>query len=345
MSEDANEGVRVQPAERCLLCATVGERLYAGLRDRLFDAPGEWSSRRCPRCGLVWLDPRPLPSEIFKLYRGYYTHASAPLARFAAFRRFAKDAVLATAFGYHELGAGWLSRLLGRATSAYPPQRDRVGMSIGYLERAHRGRLRDVGCGNGSFLLEMRRLGWEIQGVEIDPEAVGEARAHDVPVVAADLERANFGDASFDAVVINHVIEHVLEPIALLAECRRVLRAGGRLVILTPNADSLGHRRHRRFWWALDPPRHLFLFSASTLAVCAERVGLEIVTTRSSPRLAHRTWTASDLIQKTGIGPPRGRASTLSTRAGSAVFQALEDILVSARHELGEELVLVSTKR
>jgi hypothetical protein len=56
-----NEGVRVEEARCCLLCGGEGVPLYGDLRDRIFSAPGIWSLIQCPKCQLVWLNPRPLP--------------------------------------------------------------------------------------------------------------------------------------------------------------------------------------------------------------------------------------------------------------------------------------------
>lgn len=79
-----NEGIRVNEAPLCLLCSNEGLPLYQGLRDRLFSAPGTWALMRCPKCGLVWLNPRPVPQDIGKLYEYYYTHDTADhIPRFA----------------------------------------------------------------------------------------------------------------------------------------------------------------------------------------------------------------------------------------------------------------------
>jgi len=45
-----NDGVRTEDARSCLLCSDEGGILYSDLRDRLFDAPGNWSLMRCPKC-------------------------------------------------------------------------------------------------------------------------------------------------------------------------------------------------------------------------------------------------------------------------------------------------------
>jgi SAM-dependent methyltransferase len=143
-----------------------------------------------------------------------------------------------------------------------------------YLEKIAPGKLLDVGCGDGTRLARFRALGWEVQGQEVDARAAIRARSvAGVPVYLGSLEDGAFADATFDAVVMNHVLEHVHDPVRLLAECHRVLKRSGILVSVTPNIESYGHRRFGSYWRGLEPPRHLFLFSRRTLREAARRAG------------------------------------------------------------------------
>lgn len=88
----------------------------------------------------------------------------------------------------------------------------------------------DLGCGTGhaaQFLAEHRTV-----GVDLDAGALlGQER----PTVRADLRRVPFSDGAFDSVVCLHAVEHVPDPERVVAECHRVLRPGGALVMSTPN--------------------------------------------------------------------------------------------------------------
>ena len=55
-------GIAVEQVPVCLLCGSRGQPLYESLSDRMFDAPGAWGYLQCPACGLVWLNPRPVPA-------------------------------------------------------------------------------------------------------------------------------------------------------------------------------------------------------------------------------------------------------------------------------------------
>jgi SAM-dependent methyltransferase len=127
-------------------------------------------------------------------------------------------------------------------------------------------RLLDVGCGNGDFVRHMRWAGWDASGQEIDPEAAAFAREAGAPVTSETIdELAADRPGAYDAVTMSHVIEHIHSPVAFLRSARTLLKPGGRIWVATPNLGSAGHREYGRDWMALDPPRHLVLFTRDSL--------------------------------------------------------------------------------
>jgi 2-polyprenyl-6-hydroxyphenyl methylase / 3-demethylubiquinone-9 3-methyltransferase len=102
-------------------------------------------------------------------------------------------------------------------------------------------RVLDVGCGRGFYLPLYAALKGRAIGVELDPEprAIADMRARETgaAVVSARAEALPFDDASFDAVVMSEILEHLDDPVAALVEARRVLVKGGLLLATVPNAD------------------------------------------------------------------------------------------------------------
>jgi 2-polyprenyl-3-methyl-5-hydroxy-6-metoxy-1,4-benzoquinol methylase len=149
-----------------------------------------------------------------------------------------------------------------------------------------RGRLLDVGCGEGVFLGQAAKRGWEIWGTELSSYAARYASS----VLGREIFRGELYDASFpgqffDVVTLWHVLEHVRHPARYMAEIRRVIRPGGLLVIAVPNVDDLfmqaAYRvvrgRPLRLFSKEDREVHLYHFSAKTIGMYLERAGFSLM--------------------------------------------------------------------
>jgi len=345
-SININEGIRVQEVHTCLLCNIEGILFYPNIRDRLFGAPGIWSFMRCPECGLVWLNPQPIFEDIEKLYEHYYTHNIANhSSKLVILRSLIRNSILATYLGYTELADDISQKMLGRILSLVGPIKEMVEFSVMSLNGQRKGRLLDIGCGSGAFLAKMRELGWNVTGVEFDRKTVKVAREHfGLNIYEGTLEEADFFENEFDVLTMNHVIEHFYDPITTLKEVYRILKPGGKLVIITPNIESLGARLFGRAWLHWDPPRHLYILSSFALGSCAKQVRLKIVKLFTISRSARKSWATSRLIRRNGIllgGSPQKLGFWL--RLEGIAFQMLEYGLAMFKNA-GEEIVLVATK-
>jgi 2-polyprenyl-3-methyl-5-hydroxy-6-metoxy-1,4-benzoquinol methylase len=298
---------------------------------------------KCPGCAQVWLDPRPAASEIAKLYRNYYTHQE-PIG-LSLFRRAVMRGIPAAVFGYADAVGSPAERTLGRCLSWVGPLREAARHGLMWLPGRRRGRLLDVGCGAGLFLKHMQQLGWEVSGVEPDPNAAGIARrnlGHD-RVVTGDLGQVELAAESFDAITLSHVIEHVPDPAETLAICRRLLEPSGRLVLTTPNSESLGARHFGRTWVHWDPPRHLQVFNARTLSQLTREAGFEIESLDTPTNGAQFIWLASSLISRRGsmAGIDLSPAGPL-LQLQSLAYWAVEFLLTRLGKPCGEELLVVA---
>lgn len=342
-----NEGVRVYRVPACYFCQVEGQILYPDMRDRLFCASGLWHLRRCRLCGLIWLDPQPIGEDSGKLYTHYMTHrlSEQTTKSWASFRQEVKQAILARSFGYTDVKTDSVGGTLGQTLAWMGSFRDGAGAMVMWLEASRRGRLLDVGCGNGQFLATMRELGWEVKGVEPDRTAAGIAQERfGLDVTCGSLSEAGLAENTFDAVTLSHVIEHLANPKCVLSECQRLLRKSGRLVLVTPNIDSLGHRWFRKPWLGLDPPRHLFLFSPQTLRLCAEGAGLRVVELRTLSRLASWVWASSRVISRVGyITQEQLQKPRHHLRLEGLAFKGMEELLTFFL-DVGEEVLLVAAR-
>ncbi len=344
----AESGIRARPAPTCFLCGGPGRLVYEALPDRSFSAPGRWNLRQCerPDCHLTWLDPQPVAEDIGLAYQGYYTHSQpAPgpsLMREACWAVW--HAYLGARFGYNQgVGPKW-RRIVAPLALLHPGGRDELDAAAMHLPApVGRARVLDVGCGSGVLLERMQRLGWEVEGVEVDPGGVAAARSRGVAVRQGMLEAQHFPEKHFDAIHSAHVIEHVHEPLSLLRECWRILKPGGTLVVLTPNIESWGHRRFGAAWLNLDPPRHLMLFSAASLRAAAERAGFTVRRLDTSVRSAWVYGALSDRIRRTGRGEMKELGKPGNLLRG-VLYQLRQRLVLRAEPNAGDELRLIASR-
>jgi 2-polyprenyl-3-methyl-5-hydroxy-6-metoxy-1,4-benzoquinol methylase len=138
------------------------------------------------------------------------------------------------------------------------------------------GRILDVGCGRGLFLEIMKQDGWKVTGQEFDGKSASYAiNRYGIDVHAGTLD-GKFEDESFDVVNINHVLEHLEKPGETLAECHRILKKGGLLVVAVPNIDSFQAMFGNTNWFQLDIPIHLYHFSSKSLVELIERKSFQV---------------------------------------------------------------------
>ncbi len=138
------------------------------------------------------------------------------------------------------------------------------------------GRILEIGCGEGHFLGEASRAGWEVKGLEIVPGVAAVARElYGLDVVESTLTDANLEPGSFDVVYSNEVIEHVVDPVELMLQARRVLRPGGIAIVRTGNAQSWSARIRRGKWWYyyFCGHGHIRFFGPNSAAALAKTCG------------------------------------------------------------------------
>jgi len=320
-------GIRVEPRPSCMICGGGGELLYDALLDHQYGVSGQWSLRKCRSkiCGLVWQDPMITPGDLPLAYKSYYTHGNPD--------SFSRGNFWGGAFAFLDRR---IASLLGLM-----PERSRY--RHGFLDHRPPGSLLDIGCGNGDFAANMRLRGWSVRGTDADPEAAGAvSRNHGFEVDVGELCDLAYPAESLDAVTSRHVIEHIREPKKFLRECWRILKPGGRLVLVTPNVASLGHHIYQQHWQGLEPPRHLFLYDTRTLHALARSCEIESLSLFSTAQGASYIFRSSERIRVGRYDAARSCARTL-LKYWYWLFLEIR-MLRSGRASCGEELVLIADK-
>jgi 2-polyprenyl-3-methyl-5-hydroxy-6-metoxy-1,4-benzoquinol methylase len=135
------------------------------------------------------------------------------------------------------------------------------------------GMFLDVGCSVGIFLDVVRRNGFEAKGVEVSKWASEFSRQKGFDVVTGGLVDGNYPEKSFDIVIMNHVLEHISEPIKILVEVKRILKDDGLFVIGVPNFGSYMAKLLKGKWFSLMPDQHIWQFTHESLCNLLKRTG------------------------------------------------------------------------
>jgi 2-polyprenyl-3-methyl-5-hydroxy-6-metoxy-1,4-benzoquinol methylase len=232
-------------------CNYCGETRKTG-----FFSSSDFSYVKCPKCGLVYQDPRPTFSELKKkVYTDrYFKYELRNQENFFSLMKLnLRD------FNFIKL------------TSAMKPGQRR------FL---------DIGCATGLLLDHMRSREWRTEGVELCRESADYAKKKlKLRVHHSSLEQKKFPTGLFDVVHMSHIIEHVPDPVQTLKEVYRILKPGGILFIITPNVQSLQAFLFRETWRSAHKD-HLHLFSIKTLRRYLESADFRIISQFSYGGLA-----------------------------------------------------------
>jgi 2-polyprenyl-3-methyl-5-hydroxy-6-metoxy-1,4-benzoquinol methylase len=149
------------------------------------------------------------------------------------------------------------------------------------------GRLLDFGCGAGSLVQALARRGWRVTGIDRSPRMVERLRRLGLHAVVGTLPHPELPPASFDAITMAESLEHVHDPVGILREAHRLLRADGKLVVSVPNIAGLPFSWFGSDWIGLDVPRHLTHFEPQTLERMLTHAGFGIERILS---IRHNSW-------------------------------------------------------
>ncbi len=267
---------------------------------------GEFRIVRCNQCSLVYLNPRPSLEQVLHYYpKEYCCFAELP----------PKSPLIAVFYRV-------LVRLKARELFPHLPAD---------------GVLLDFGCGTGHWLTSLRPLAGPEQrfiGIDASEVAIRELRDSGIEAYCGDDETLleAVEPESVDLILLNHVLEHVPEPVETLRRLGRVLKPGGRIHAATPNIDAWDRRWFGKHWvggWHV--PRHFTHFDRATVARCASEAGFEISELRSSLEAASHWAMAlqTALARRIGWHPSPGKLRMgiypliLAASMGIAIVQSL----------------------
>ena len=235
-------------ADCCVCGPALSDPVGSGPDYEYRTSPDRFHAHRCRDCGTVFLNPRPDVSEFTRIYPPSY-HSLAFTDRNYSL--------------VHRVRSQLEAKRLLRYCRAVPED----------------AAILDVGCGDGFHLRLLREYGgagWRVEGVDIDRRAVERAASDGLTIHEGTIEGLDLPANHYDVVYAIQTIEHVADPRGMLGAIYRVLKPGGRLVLVTDNTGSVDFGLFRRsYWGGYHFPRHWYLFNGRALARLAHRVGFE----------------------------------------------------------------------
>jgi SAM-dependent methyltransferase len=240
----AEHRINVPDSPHCRLCGSATKERYEF-------AP--YTLLVCNACGLGQLDPLPAADALEQLYSSSAYFENQDGAGYADYAQHADE--FAMTF------RAKMQRLL-----RYGPVHD----------------LLEIGCGPGYLLEAAKHAGVpRAVGVDRNPWAIEQARrsGHSAYIGSIDVVPPN---DRFDAVAMLDLLEHIPEPMPFLAQVRQRLRPNGRLLIMTPNLESLLARISGRRWVSFKIPEHLHYFTPRSLARLLDANGFRVLYSRGT---------------------------------------------------------------
>ena len=153
-------------------------------------------------------------------------------------------------------------------------------MLPGYLKtvlpKNKQAEILDIGCGFGSFMFELRKLGYtSVKGIDVSDQAVNFALSQKLDVTNSSIKEFSSNSSSYNFIYMSHVLEHlnkdeIIETLEIIRT--KLLKPGGKLCIAVPNAQS-----HTGAYWAYEDFTHNTLFTSGSLYYVLKAAGFNSI--------------------------------------------------------------------
>lgn len=224
----------------CVLCNSKNYTIFLKkTEDFEYGMEEKFQLAKCSGCGLIFLVPLPTTKKLLSFYPPSYHCYNNPLSRF--------------------------TKLL--LIYSQKRQTRRIVELI-----STEGKILDVGCSSGEHFDVFKKVGnWQLLGVDFNQEVVEKGRRKGREIYCSTLEEFSYTKESFDLIIMDHLLEHVANPVVCLKSAYRLLKKDGYLIGSLPNINSLDRLFTCRYWGGYHFPRHVYHFTPETLTKLFEK--------------------------------------------------------------------------
>ncbi len=231
----------------CNLCGSSKSEYVTDGKDYLHNCTNQnFTFVQCLDCSHLYLNPRPKINQIDLIYPSDYSTYERQFGKKGTFLTFLKDFILVNRF---------------KKIEKYLPKKPKI---------------LDIGCGDGAFLLALRRKYPTSQLYGLDFKfgsgVKEELNQANISVIESTVENVKFNNIKFDLITANQIIEHVWDVSLVLKKCYKILGKNGIISLETPNPNGWDRFFfYSKCWGGYYIPRHLNLFSKKHLKIALEK--------------------------------------------------------------------------
>jgi 2-polyprenyl-3-methyl-5-hydroxy-6-metoxy-1,4-benzoquinol methylase len=267
---------------KCIACG--GERIRVNRQDRKYHYTKDGGSRtwhyrllQCDDCKMGFVDPMPEPDVLSSFYdRSYGSYqvqneevgTISRLKRITALLRMHGSVFPRGSSAFLQRGLGWaIEKISGRTVPAT------LGVPLQYPKDAV---ILDIGYGSGDWLYSMHLLGYrKLHGYDIDANLAHIERLEKcgIRLFSGAFLQNEYPDHSFDCIRLSHVIEHLVDPLAVLGKCARMLKPGGTIALSHPCFLSWLAVFGFEFALTVQLPTHVYQHTPKSTALLLRKAG------------------------------------------------------------------------
>lgn len=249
----------------CDICGSSVTDAYKNMYDDRYGYPSTFVVTQCPSCNTLATQPPLTAAEIGPLYTNYYPRSVIDLKTVE--RRGSVADTLHQRFTYWWNGNHKIQHML---------QTQGGGR-----------RILDIGCGDGASLIELKRRGFDVYGIEADENVAVVRDAFKLPIHIGMIEDCPFPERSFDLIIANQVIEHIVDLDSFIKHIQKFLAPHGRVIISTPNGNSVYRKIFGKKWAHWHIPYHQHIMNKKALGLLLAKHGFHIT---QSKTVSPTTW-------------------------------------------------------
>ncbi len=236
---------KIKHIEKCPVCSSKELSAYITTKDYFFTQE-EFTLSKCDNCNFVFTNP--IPKELGKYYEttNYLSHNTSD--------------------------NGAIGKLYNKLRNINIKRKYKLVSSYNA-----KGSILDIGCGTGELLKFFKENNWNVTGVEPNDTARAFTKSNYKIEINEEDKLDQFEANSFNVITMWHVLEHVPDLNKRINQISNLLKKDGTIFIALPNLDSPDSKKYKKYWSALDVPRHLYHFTQNTFTELISKHNMKLI--------------------------------------------------------------------